>query len=276
MELRIQYQLILAIVFHALVQSSSATVSFPSIQAIIGFSSSCTLAYDTPVNDCDLNDFQGIGGTGTCSNDCQSSLEASQRFVQRFCSGEQADGNSLIGQLFVGNVVDFLCGDNNSGGATTATTTQGTTEATQTSTSAETSMSMATDTASPGTSATETSSLPSTLTTSVSQTGSASKTTSTSKAESTKQSSSTSTSMPTSIESATSTLTAISSSSKSSSASTATSTSNTSNSQESGGGSGGGSPFDGTFSSRASSNPLQLHSAILAFAGSALLFMAVG
>ncbi|KIW98067.1 uncharacterized protein Z519_01651 [Cladophialophora bantiana CBS 173.52] len=269
MEVRIQHPLILVIIFYALAQSSSATVSFPSIQAIIGFSTSCTLAYDTPVNDCDINDFRGLGGTGSCSTDCQLSLEASQRFVQRFCSGEQADGNSLIGQLFVGNVVNFLCGDDTATSATMATTTQGTTQA---SSAAESSMSMATDTVPPKTSTTDTSSLASTLTTSPSQTGSASKTTSIS--TNSKQSSSTPTSIPTSIESATSVVTSISSS-QSSSTSSAASSSKTSNTQGSGGGSGGGSPFDGAFSSAASSRALQLQIAILVFAGSSLVVLAM-
>ncbi|KIW85960.1 hypothetical protein Z517_01354 [Fonsecaea pedrosoi CBS 271.37] len=262
MELRIRCQLMLAIIFHALIRSSSASVSYPSIQAIIGFSSSCTLAYSTPVNNCDLNDFRAIGGTGSCSAKCQSSLETSQRLVQRLCSGEKADGSSLIGQLFVGNVVNFLCGNVDTG-ATLASTTQETTEATQTSTFAETSMS---STASSETSTTETSSVASTLTTSLSATASATKTTS-STSESTNQSSSTSS------ESTTSTLTSTSSSSESSSTSSAASSSRAANSQVSGGGSGGGSPFDGTFSSAASSHTLQLHGAILVFAALTVLLL---
>ncbi|KIX08238.1 uncharacterized protein Z518_02894 [Rhinocladiella mackenziei CBS 650.93] len=108
MELRNHIFWGVALLLNALVQTSTATVSFQDIQAIVGFSTSCTIAYETPVSDCDINDFPGIGGTGSCSSDCEASLEAAETFIQRSCRGQQADADSLIGKLFTGEV----CGCN--------------------------------------------------------------------------------------------------------------------------------------------------------------------
>ncbi|KIW64217.1 hypothetical protein PV04_09168 [Phialophora macrospora] len=254
MELRLHARFLLAILLYALVRNSSASASFSSIQPIVGFSTSCTLAYDTPVNLCENDDFQGIGGTGSCSSDCQTSLAASQVFVQRRCAGQQADANSVIGHLFLGDIVDFLCGDNNAA-STTATTAQ----VTQPSNSAQSTMSMAVDTVTPSTSteATSTGSA-ATIATGSSGTGSVSGTTTLTTStvtKSTETTSSTFSSIPTSIESETSSLTSTSSSSGTSSSASATSTSQ---SQGSGGGSGGGSPFDNTFSASASSQTIQM------------------
>ncbi|EXJ55666.1 hypothetical protein A1O7_08595, partial [Cladophialophora yegresii CBS 114405] len=184
MELGSHARLSLAILLYTLFQKSSASASFPSIQPIVGFSTPCTLAYDTPVNLCDNEDFQGIGGKGSCSSACQANLVASQGFVQRLCAGQQADGNSIIGHLFLGDIVDFLCGDNTNAATTTATTAR----ITQTSSSAvQSTMSMAVDTMPPDTSTEVTSLNPSTTTaTKSSRTGSGSETTLTTSSTGTK------------------------------------------------------------------------------------------
>ncbi|ETI21224.1 hypothetical protein G647_07569 [Cladophialophora carrionii CBS 160.54] len=254
MELRSHARLSLALLLYAIVQTSSASASFPSIQPIVGFSTPCTLAYDTPVNLCDNDDFQGIGGKGSCSAACQANLVASQGFVQRLCAGQQADGNSIIGHLFSGDIVDFLCGDNTDAASTTATTAQ----TTLPSSSVQSTMSMAVDTMPPDTSTgvTPSSSTTTTTATSSSRTGSGSGTILTT--TSTRPASSTSSSVPASVESETSSLAPASSSSETSSTSSSASATSTSNSQGSAGGSGGGSPFDSTFSGSASSPLMQV------------------
>ncbi|EXJ94222.1 hypothetical protein A1O1_02615 [Capronia coronata CBS 617.96] len=120
MELRTTRQLALIVFCHTLVRSSMATVSFPKIQPIVGFSDSCTIAYSTPVGYCKLDDFPAIGGTDSCSQACQQALVAAQTFVQRACQGQQAAQNSLIGQLFTGDVVNYLCTTTDGDAATTS------------------------------------------------------------------------------------------------------------------------------------------------------------
>ncbi|OCT44899.1 hypothetical protein CLCR_06216 [Cladophialophora carrionii] len=253
MELRSHARLSLALLLYAIVQTSSASASFPSIQPIVGFSTPCTLAYDTPVNLCDNDDFQGIGGKGSCSAACQANLVASQGFVQRLCAGQQADGNSIIGHLFSGDIVDFLCGDNTDAASTTATTAQ----TTPPSSSVQSTMSMAVDTMPLDTSTEGTPSSSTTTTaTGSSRTGSGGGTTLTT--TSTRPASSAASSITASIESETSSLASASSSSATSSTSSSASATSTSNSQGSAGGSGGGSPFDSTFSGSASSQPMQV------------------
>ncbi|KAJ9602958.1 hypothetical protein H2200_012738 [Cladophialophora chaetospira] len=260
MELRRRTGLALSILLYTLIETSSATASFSAIQPIVGFSTSCTLAYNTPVSRCDINDFQGVGGKGSCSADCQSSLIASQIFVQRLCAGQQADGSSVIGHLFTGDIVNFLCGDNNAA-APTAATTQANTAATQATTQANTAATQATTQSSMSMASNSVSS-----TTKTSSSGSAASNASVSgttlatstSSQSTKASSSTSNSIPTSTESETSSLPSASSSSRSSSTSSSASATRTSNSGGStSSDSGGGSPFDGTFVAAASQQTLQ-------------------
>ncbi|KAK5060086.1 hypothetical protein LTR84_009970 [Exophiala bonariae] len=90
-------------------QDATATFRFSDIQLIVGFSSGCTTSYQNSISNCNLNDLAGIGGSGSCSANCQSSIRSAQSAVQRACTRETADSNSLIGKIFVGEAVDFLC-----------------------------------------------------------------------------------------------------------------------------------------------------------------------
>jgi hypothetical protein len=196
--------------------ASATNLRLPQVQSIVGFSSSCFNAYNTLLPDCSLADFLGsVGGrSGGCSVSCVSQLQTLQPIVQASCQGERAGRDTVIGQMFIGSVTSFLCG-NNVGGEASSTTT----------TTAETSLSTASTTMSAAAPAESTS---------ASTTTSASSTTTT-------EASTTVTSDLTSLTETTSSTTT---------AAQATQSNNADQGGEDGtattfGGAGGGSPFDG-------------------------------
>ncbi|KAK7905726.1 hypothetical protein LTR67_000450 [Exophiala xenobiotica] len=237
-----------ATVLYGLLQVSMASISFPEIQPIMGFPQLCTKAYSTTVNDCELDEFPLLGGSG-CSANCQIALEAAGTFIQRACASLSAPGNSLIGQIFVGNVVDFLCTPTSSQQTTTTMTTAAA--------SPSSSLSMASDTMTTSSTASQAASSAVTSSSSpATSVTSAGTTTTTTTKESSSVTESSSASRSTSDSSSSSlTITTLSTSSTSTSTSSSTSTTRTSTATQAPsrgngntGGSGGGSPFDEPFS----------------------------
>ncbi|KAK6384412.1 hypothetical protein LTS17_001975 [Exophiala oligosperma] len=191
----------------------------------MGFPKTCTKAYEATVNDCTFSELSLLGGTG-CSANCEIALEAAEDFVQRSCASLSAPGDSLIGQIFVGNLISFLCTPTSSPTTTTMTTAAA---------SPSTSISMASDTA--------------TKTSTAAASGSArsaSSTVASASSSATESSSSSSTSISSSSQTTTLTTSFTSTSTSSAgitSASSATQAYRGNNGNS--GDSGGGSPFDG-------------------------------
>lgn len=198
----------------ALAAMASATnLQLSQVQPIIGFSSSCTAAYNTRLPSCSFDDLlSSVGGrNGGCSVSCISELNDLQSTVQASCQGERAGRETVIGQMFLGTVVDFLCG-NVVGGTATAGTTSSASSMTAATTSMSTAEPVDTTTTSDTTTSEESTSTTDTTTaatTSAAQTSSAS------------------------------------TASESSSSSTAQATASSAANQGGQEGSGGGSPFDG-------------------------------
>ncbi|KAI1624920.1 hypothetical protein EDD37DRAFT_370784 [Exophiala viscosa] len=264
---RLRGQTALAISLSGLIQVSIASISFSDLQPISGFPSLCTKAYGTLIDSCQVSDFPGVGGTGSCSVNCEIALETVQIIVRRACYGEEAPADSLIGQLFIGNVVAFLCDQPSA--ATTSTAGSGATSQTiytdtmtfATSTSTQATVSMATSSNTASNTASSTASTNSQTTAGSASTTSSSETTSstdtnTSKSLSTSISTSRLNSSATSLQTSTSTKTTThtsksSTTTSSSHASTSTQSSSGNGGESGDGGSGGGSPFDSQFSSGA-------------------------
>ncbi|KIW60393.1 hypothetical protein PV05_00610 [Exophiala xenobiotica] len=246
MRTRLKARAVLATVFYGLLQVSMASISFPEIQPIMGFPQLCTKAYSTTITDCELDEFPLLGGSG-CSANCQIALEAAGTFIQRACASLSAPGDSLIGQIFIGNVIDFLC---------TPTSSQTTTTMTTAAASPSSSMSMASDTMTTSSTASQAaSSAVTTSSSSAASVTSAGSTTTTTTKESSSVTKSSSASRSTSVSSSSSLTTTLSTSSTSTSTSSSTSTTRTSSATQASsagngntGGSGGGSPFDEPFS----------------------------
>ncbi|KAJ4509787.1 hypothetical protein HRR83_006888 [Exophiala dermatitidis] len=249
MEIRIKRKLALAIISSTLVHSVTASVSFTKIQTVVGFSDYCTKAYGTTIANCNLNDFPAIGGTGSCSTKCEEALLSAQELVKRACQGQQAPLNSLIGQLFAGDVVSYLCTVNNGGGAGVSTVT------TKTVSTASIS-SMVTASSQPASSNTKSASFATDTSTASTATKGSNTSTSESTLISTSSSSSSASSTATSESPTTTLLTStsasFSTSSTSSTTAAASSTKSSSSQGSNSGDSGGGSPFDGNFGSGAS------------------------
>ncbi|KAL2438664.1 hypothetical protein ABEF95_012854 [Exophiala dermatitidis] len=245
MEIRIKRKLAMAIISSTLVGSATASVSFTKIQTVVGFSDYCTKAYGTTIANCNLNDFPAIGGAGSCSTKCEEALLSAQELVKRACQGQQAPLNSLIGQLFAGDVVSYLCTVNNGGGAGASTVT------TKTVSTASVS-SMVTASSQPAPSNTKSASSATDTSTASTATKGSNTSTSESTSTSTSISSSSAPSSTATSESAATTLLTSTSSSSSSTSSTTTAASSTKSPSSQGsntGDSGGGSPFDGNFGS---------------------------
>jgi hypothetical protein len=102
----------LALLF-ALDLSNATNLQLTSVQPISGFSRTCFGAYSQVLPDCSFNDLlSSVGGkNGGCSVSCVSDLTGAQSDVQAACQGERASRQTVIGQMFLGSVVQFLCGD---------------------------------------------------------------------------------------------------------------------------------------------------------------------
>lgn len=203
----------------ALATMASATnLQLPQVQPIIGFSSSCTAAYSTRLPSCSFDDLlASVGGKNRgCSVSCISQLTELESIVQTSCQGERASRDTVIGQMFLGTVVEFLCGDDVGGGEPVATTSSTSGMATAT-----TSMSTAEPVDTTTTSETSTSAEQTTTT----DTAASTRTTLASSASTTAENSSTFTAQATASNSA--------------------NQGGQGDTQTTFGGSGGGSPFDG-------------------------------
>ena len=117
----------LSLVLLSITRLTSATgLQLPTVQPIVGFSSSCISAYSARLPSCELSMLLGsVGGeNGGCSVSCVSELTILQSDVQSECQGERATRETVIGQMFLGTVVDFLCGgDVGAGGSSSASQT---------------------------------------------------------------------------------------------------------------------------------------------------------
>ncbi|KIW21455.1 hypothetical protein PV08_02035 [Exophiala spinifera] len=241
---RLDRQAVFVTVLCGLLQVSRASISFDQIQPIFGFPSSCTKAYETTVNGCSFSELSLLGGSG-CSANCEIALEAAENFIQRTCAGLSAPGDSLIGQIFVGNLISFLC---------TPTSSPTTTAMTTAAASPSTSVSMASDTSTAKSTAASGSASTTTTTKASSASGSAATTESN---PSSTSASSNSRSVSSSATTTTAPTTTLTTSFTSTSTTSADNTSASSTTQSSGssngnnGDSGGGSPFDAPFSTGA-------------------------
>lgn len=115
--------------FAFLALTTATNLQLTSVQPIVGFSQTCAGAYSQVLPSCSLDDLlASVGGkNGGCSVSCVSELTAAQLEVQASCQGERASRQTVIGQMFLGTIVQFVCGDGvgggNGGAQTTAQTT---------------------------------------------------------------------------------------------------------------------------------------------------------
>ncbi|KEF53071.1 uncharacterized protein A1O9_10979 [Exophiala aquamarina CBS 119918] len=231
----------LACLLFIFVQDSTATFRFSDIQLVVGFSSTCTSSYQSSISNCNLNDLAGIGGSGSCSSNCQSSIRSAQSAVQRACSRETADLNSLIGKIFVGEAVEFLCDPVIE--TSTTTTTVGSAETTAALTNTATAA------------ATQTTAATSTAASSNSQSASPSTDSTTATSETSSSSAST--------DSTTFSITSFSTISTSTTSASAASTTTTRSNTSGGNAGGGGSPFDPAGNTATFSKAIQPHFFVL-------------
>lgn len=107
--------------------TSATNLQLTSVQPIVGFSTPCFTAYSQRLPSCSFDDLKAsVGGkNGGCSVACMADLTSAQTAVQRSCQGERASRQTVIGQMFLGAAVNFLCP--NGAGESPSLSTQSTT-----------------------------------------------------------------------------------------------------------------------------------------------------
>ena len=93
--------------------STASTLSLSNFQIITSASVplGCILAYNSPIPGCTMNDFVKNKG---CSAVCVSGLTKVQNTVESACYGVNADSESVLGQVLLGNLVALVCSSGSS------------------------------------------------------------------------------------------------------------------------------------------------------------------
>lgn len=93
--------------------------NFEDISSKVTVSSSCRSAYNTPLTNCDFDDF----GDNACSSKCKSSILEAQSNIQSDCADVTVDSSSLLSRALKGELVQVTCKHVDDDAEESATTT---------------------------------------------------------------------------------------------------------------------------------------------------------
>lgn len=89
---------------------ASASISLTDIQPITLFSTSCTGAYDTSIQNCDSARFAPLSSFSVCTQDCYNELNSLATKIQRACQDQGVKPDTVMAHAFKGDLGDWLCG----------------------------------------------------------------------------------------------------------------------------------------------------------------------